>query len=633
MAKRKAGKKGAAPSSAPTPRGKKKGKPASGGPIRAVCRFLGSAELAVALLMISVAVLAWATLLESARGSEIAQWYFYHSQWFIALMALMTINVLTAMLFRWPWKKRHIGFLVTHFGLIVLLGGSIWSFAAGIEGRLTFAEGETVDTIVVSDRSQLTMSWREGGSRKELVFTFAPGPVDWPVEEPLDFGESDGFRVKVLRFYRHARREVSWIEDASARSVPALRVALVGPGGAPVIEQWLTASRFAGEARVGTARLALHKVPIRSMLDDLLSPPTELGAKGLLSVYHKDQVRHISVDDKVGKKVSIGDDGTEVEIAAYIPDAKPGAGGKFISAGEAPRNPMLELRVQLPEGREPLRQIAFAKAPFVNLDGVHGPECPVKFLYSHPDVPAQAGTEFFETPDGKLYCRIGTAGRYQSRGEVSEGDQIEALAGLEVRLLEHVRHARREVTFQPVALAPGETEAPEAAALFEIAAGGETHRMWLQRGGRQRGLQGIQTPKGPVAVSFGYAQRPLGYSLRLVDFKRGTNPGGMGDASYASAVELEDESLGLTRKRTISMNEPLTHGKFTFYQAGFDRTTGGREVSRLSVAYDPGRFLKYSGCLMMCVGTYVMFYLKGRTSKKGRSAAAPSQGTDQVRAD
>jgi hypothetical protein len=76
------------------------------------------------------------------------------------------------------------------------------------------------------------------------------------------------------------------------------------------------------------------------------------------------------------------------------------------------------------------------------------------------------------------------------------------------------------------------------------------------------------------------------------------------------------------------MNEPLSHGKYTFYQSSFQELGGGKSASILSVAYDPGRTLKYLGSLMICLGIGVMFYVKlpalanipARRTKRGRVA-------------
>jgi hypothetical protein len=58
------------------------------------------------------------------------------------------------------------------------------------------------------------------------------------------------------------------------------------------------------------------------------------------------------------------------------------------------------------------------------------------------------------------------------------------------------------------------------------------------------------------------------------------------------------------------MNQPLTHRSFTFYQSSFDDAKHGRETSVFSVAFDPGRNLKYCGSLMICLGIATMFYMR-----------------------
>ena len=86
-----------------------------------IFHWLASLKLAVILIVVLAAVLAWATLLESASGREYAQWYVYKSDWFIGLLGLLGVNILAATLIRWPWTKSRSGFVMTHAGLLVLL--------------------------------------------------------------------------------------------------------------------------------------------------------------------------------------------------------------------------------------------------------------------------------------------------------------------------------------------------------------------------------------------------------------------------------------------------------------------------------------------------------------------------------
>lgn len=368
----------------------KPAKPVSSGPLREVFRFLGSLKLGVVLLLISIGVLVPATIVDSAKGLDYARWLIYKSPWFIAFAMLMALNILMAMLLRFPWKRRHLGFLVCHLGLLILLAGSLMTFRMGIEGNLRLVEGQSADHFEILTDSQLTVTFfdEKSGTKPNLIdFHLPAGPNDLPDGESLDLGEMDEIRVRVLKLYRHAQY-----------------------------------------------------------------------------------------------------DGSE---------------------------------------------------------------------------------------------------------------------------------------FRPSDLEPGKAEGLEPAALFEVTVAGEPYPMWLQRRNPQLNSRRLRTPKGPMLIRFDCPRQPLEFSLKLLDFERAMNPGGMGDASFSSSVEVIDESVGITQQHEISMNEPLTYGKFTLYQSSWG-TIGGREaVSIFTVAYDPGRPLKYAGCLMICVGTFMMFYLRGLLSKKAPPRSPP----------
>ncbi len=169
---------------------------------------------------------------------------------------------------------------------------------------------------------------------------------------------------------------------------------------------------------------------------------------------------------------------------------------------------------------------------------------------------------------------------------------------------------RKEVRFAPVALAAGEPVGPEAATLVEVSAGKTRQQAWLQRNDENYGFQVLQTAQGPLAIGLGYERLPLGFELRLVKFRHGKNPGQMGDASFASTVELVDRAKGIDQQRTISMNEPLVYGKYALYQSSFQEMPEGKQASMLTVACDPGRLLKYVGSLMICGGAFLMFFAR-----------------------
>jgi hypothetical protein len=126
----------------------------------------------------------------------------------------------------------------------------------------------------------------------------------------------------------------------------------------------------------------------------------------------------------------------------------------------------------------------------------------------------------------------------------------------------------------------------------------------------------FSTPKGKMTVRYGDGELPLGYSLKLLKSIQEMNPGGMGVAAYVSSVQIIDEDRGIDREQKISMNRPLTYGKFTLYQSGSFELAEGRKVAALGVTYDPGRFLKYFGSLLICAGIALRYSTNFRLYKK-----------------
>jgi hypothetical protein len=138
-------------------------------------------------------------------------------------------------------------------------------------------------------------------------------------------------------------------------------------------------------------------------------------------------------------------------------------------------------------------------------------------------------------------------------------------------------------------------------------------------------------PGGPLLLRYGNEQIPLGFVLRLTNFERQLNPGREGDAAFASVVQLVDEEGEIDESREISMNQPLSHRRFTIYQSGFDESGHGRETSLFSVAYDPGRPLKYAGSLMICAGIGIMFYMRAYFFKRAHTDKSPTATPDAQR--
>lgn len=83
---------------------------------------------------------------------------FYRSWWFLGLVALLGVNIAAATALRFPFSRRHVGFVLTHSGILIILAGAMVTQRFGVEGRIGLAQGESTsrltipeDTLVLKD--------------------------------------------------------------------------------------------------------------------------------------------------------------------------------------------------------------------------------------------------------------------------------------------------------------------------------------------------------------------------------------------------------------------------------------------------------------------------------------------------
>src|SRR5436853_2150092 len=121
----------------------------------AIFELFASLKLAVVLLAVLIIGAIAGTLWESSFDAKVARAYVYGAPWFNAWLLLLAANLTVSALSRWPWKKHHVAFLVTHLGIITLLTGSLIGRIWGTEGTLTIFKGEPRTNRLLVDERQL----------------------------------------------------------------------------------------------------------------------------------------------------------------------------------------------------------------------------------------------------------------------------------------------------------------------------------------------------------------------------------------------------------------------------------------------------------------------------------------------
>ncbi|MFA5060049.1 MAG: cytochrome c biogenesis protein ResB [Candidatus Omnitrophota bacterium] len=97
----------------------------------------------------------------------------------------------------------------------------------------------------------------------------------------------------------------------------------------------------------------------------------------------------------------------------------------------------------------------------------------------------------------------------------------------------------------------------------------------------------------------------LPFAVKLVDFRMTKHPNTEMAKSFESTVEVQTPLA--SREVIISMNNPLRHNDFTFYQASYSIGRNGEETSTLAVVKNKGRVLPYIATIVTFLGLVFHF--------------------------
>ncbi len=157
--------------------------------MRKVFDTLGSLKLAVIILVLLLAGLAAGTILESARGPEVAGRVVYYAWWFLGLQALFLVNVTASIIGLFPWGKKRVGFLMTHGALLLILTGAAVSYFFKQEGQIGLWEGQRGNAVENIDR--------EGRLIGRLTLPFSVRLLEFRIDHYPGTMQPSGFRSEV----------------------------------------------------------------------------------------------------------------------------------------------------------------------------------------------------------------------------------------------------------------------------------------------------------------------------------------------------------------------------------------------------------------------------------------------------
>src|SRR5438094_8582855 len=218
-----------------------------------VFRFFSSLKLAVVLLAVLIIGAIAGTLYESTFDAKVARAYVYGAPWFNIWLLFLASNLIVSALSRWPWKKHHVAFLVTHLGIITLLTGSLIGRTWGIEGTITLFKGDPPANRLLIDEHQLRVHDCDGvlkGYHAEFLHR-PPTP-----KHPRDLGRlASGGRLSVIDYAEAIDAKLN-PRPLDGGGTPALHFTIKTAMMGQRLESWLLADNDQhGNFEMGLANL------------------------------------------------------------------------------------------------------------------------------------------------------------------------------------------------------------------------------------------------------------------------------------------------------------------------------------------------------------------------------------------
>lgn len=574
--------------------------------------------------MLLLVAMGSATAYESTHGTERARSDFYCTWWFELLLALLGLNVLASLLVRLPFRRRQVGFVVTHVSILLILGGAWITKKWGIDGQVSIGEGQTVSGFRVPQEC-LTVSRSDDRSVASLDLISrairSRRPVDLPASSVLSL---EGLQLTAEHYLPDSERHDKVVNDNPKERV-AVEVGLAMGAGKLMsksdsepeeMKQWVLADT--PEEAGGSSVVKIQIVETSEELKTRLAraPASRPSSKGSIHLDIQGKHYSLTVEECMSQPAPVGDTGYLVRVLRYLPHAIVGQDHQLTSASSQPVNPAIEAEITGPKGT--IKQLAFARFPdFQAMHGGEQQDVRVRFTAaSEPE--ANVPIEIITSRSGELGARFTPEDGSPATTMITQGQAVETpWPGVRLTVHERYDHARRKQEVVPVS-PPREGAIP---ALRLTARTSEaTEQFWLRKGESRMLSAGGMTHR----VTFDDKVLPLGFDLTLERFRIGYYPGTQRPRSFESQITISDPSIGRQQTQVVSMNRPVSHGDYTLFQSSYHQQASGKSTSVLSVSWDPGKPVVFAGYLLMFGGMLWMLVMRRVANGRPNNGTNPS---------
>lgn len=281
-------------------------------------RWLASLKFAVANILVIATLTAVGTFVEAEYNATIAQKLVYKSAWMYLTLIVFAVNLIAVMVDRWPWKARHVPFLMAHVGIIMVLVGAWVTQRWGIDGSLRVGIGESQKFVTLPEtRIQVYASY-DGDSyrtlhRQDVDFYMTP-PQNKPVV--VDLG---GHQLEIIDSYPFAVGQSRWQASPVSSDPPAVRFQLENAN--VNVSQWLSprTSQPVAVLDLGPARVEIGRTPQKASGVNQIQMWPHKGGKLWVAVRDKSGRTVVERAAGAGEEINTGWMGLTFRILDYFP--------------------------------------------------------------------------------------------------------------------------------------------------------------------------------------------------------------------------------------------------------------------------------------------------------------------------
>lgn len=583
-----------------------------------VIHLLGSLKIALFLLATIAVACAVATFYEAEFSAAIASHYVYRAPWFLLWLAVLCINLFAVTLTRLPWEKKHTGFIVTHYGIIILLIGAMIGSRAGFEGNVTLDKTQPPLTRLTTSKSIIQIEDPETHALYTRPFDalvtkptekrpreFQVPGTDWKVVA-IDHAEKLT-RVPVLRPVENgAPAAVLRLTSLSTNGSQEFGLQSGNPdresGSLSGMANLRILETLPDNKRISTSEnrmVFLHNPPVRTGTPSPVEVQIVPGNRTVEIRSSSGTAVRYALQDVLGKEISFGEN--RLQFREFWPDFEL-VDGRPSSKSDNWNNPALLVQIQSIEVE------SGAEASSLAPEFQRGLWLLVAVDSSKPD-----------TLDFQLWRN----GMPEVSGSAAVGQSF-ATGWNDWNAEVGAVSNSAEISMETRPVPPEKLDFVEGfPGFFAYLDAGENFRgepAWVESGK----VATLSAGHRFVRIGYGLQLKNMPFSIRLLDFEVPRFEGTQTPSNFIATVEFLDPATGETKQDTARMNKPanwpggvlplITGRNYKFSQAEWN--PDNLNETTLQVLYDPGWLFKWIGSLAICAGIGILFYWNPSGARK-----------------